>query len=610
MNQSLLMAKKLKKFNIIDFINSGKINQVLKDRFDSLYNGKDINGENELLFDIFENEIIIILEKPEEARTDQERRILDYTKKSYLQIIKKCYPHFCELLVTCKLFQKPYSEKLFKDDYVKISEFYNKVSNEVVLLYKKYMDNEELTNREQVLLFKYLISCLSSNNPAFQNIFQNVVKRILGNKLNVNIFGKEFLIKYIVKEKCQRLGIPFAPTYIGNNYLYGNQKLENPGMHQGYTIIIQQELMKLDLSKPSESWGVSRFALLVAVISHELEHYNQEYEMANGKISISAWNYTVSSLLRKDLSTKEWNEYMANYDYVETEHEANLAGWREAATFLNTYSPMFIDDIKGANKLYSRIRLTDKYAHKKEIDSLKNIKSFDREKYNIKHLHRIIKANPNLLKENPVLSIIFDENGLKNLGKLVKEYTEYIKSDNPNLKDIEKIFYEAFDYYFSTMDLNEIDKHIDKFPLEEQYVIFGLIANRFDNECVSLKDMMDCYNDKYEELFYKIGSQRILRMQKYYKYMNSHKEKINDLAVHMSELRRKGKGVSIVYGSNIENMNRGMLSFPDRVDIWNPEFKETRFANGLRKIPQMLDDEDFVRLMGQTKEEFYESRTK
>ena len=86
------------------------------------------------------------------------------------------------MLVTCKLFQKPYSEKLFKDDYVKISEFYSKVNNEVVLLYKKYMDNEELTNREQVLLFKYLISCLSSNNPAFQNIFQNVVKRILGNK--------------------------------------------------------------------------------------------------------------------------------------------------------------------------------------------------------------------------------------------------------------------------------------------------------------------------------------------------------------------------------------------------------------------------------------------
>ena len=115
MNVILDEAKKILNFNIASFINNKGFETAVKSRINSINEKKGIDGNQELLLDVFENEIIKILEKTN--RTNQETQILNWTRNVYINNLRNYGPIF----ICSRLLRKPYYEKLFKEDKSTIS---------------------------------------------------------------------------------------------------------------------------------------------------------------------------------------------------------------------------------------------------------------------------------------------------------------------------------------------------------------------------------------------------------------------------------------------------------------------------------------------------------
>ena len=461
-----------------------------------------------------------------------------------------------------------------------------------------------------MLLFRYLTANINDNFDLFSNVFKNTIKKILELNGNVSIYGKEFLMKFIGYEKCQKLGLEIPPMYITSIHIFDKTKPDFNGLHYADTISINYELLNHDGNKEYVEFGVKNLTKWIQTINHELQHYKQNVDMQKGKFSLSAWNYIKSSILRTYLSKKDFNEYMINYKFVETEREANILGWQETASFLNTYSPHFQNEIKEATALSTQTLQTAKYGMKKNDNNKQSI--FGIEKYNIEHISKIIKENPHLLQQYKQLNLIFNQNGVKDLNTLIKEYTYILSNNKGKEKEVNDFYNEVFSYYFIRLDMSKIN--LNNLSNKEQFNMFGIISDLYKRECESLKDMMDVFKtqDKRKnwfdtinriKLFELVGLDRIRRIKKYYSYLSKNIK-------YIESIKEKTPDGYKIYkiDLNLKQLGSSLASFKDRIEIWNPEFQESEFAKVLSELPLIMDDKTFETVMMEKKEQVYGKR--
>ena len=603
MSEILDNEKKKLNFDLANSLKDKSIVNSFENRKNSFKNPALMNARDELTIDIFENEVIKLLEK--NPHTKEEIQTLYDVKNLYTSFLGKSP----EILIESRLIKSPYSEILFFDNKEMIVRYKNKLNKTAGDGYKKFIKGETLTKQESLYFFKYLSARLEDANERFSNIFKNTVKKILESEEDVDIFGKEFLIKFAAHEKCKKLGLEVPPIYITTKDLYHQKPPTFNGVYYGLgTISINYQLLNKNGNEQYCEFGVKNKTKWIQTIHHELQHYKQDKSLRGNEFNLSAWNYIISNILSVYLSDENYDEYMTNYKFRGMEREANAVGWRETAEFLNTYSPNFDKEVKAAKYMAVQTKRVEKYGINKEKNDQNFIRLVVTEKYTFENLSRIIKDNPYLLDTYRILRLFFDQNGLKDFKTIIREFSK----QKGNAINIINFYKEIFSYYL--IKTNLFDVNLRDLTDKEKLDFYGMVSEIYQDECRSLKDMMDtyvipkdrrCWFDEIDakEGFKNLGLERIRRIKKYYKFLEHD-------SIYIQTLKSKVDRNYVTFGARLRMEDLGMevASFADRVDIWNPEFKSTEFADELRNLPLIMDDKTFETVMMEKKEQIYGTR--
>lgn len=556
--------------------------KLYEEKYQSVYED-NYNSKSALEFDILENEIIKLLEKKD--RTTTEERILESYKKIMLKYLNQ-YP---AIFISSKLITKDeISKAFFKNDYEKIKKYREDYYKEALQLYKKYIRKEHLTKSEEKKLFCYFQATVGEvNTPNMQNAQKLLVREIL-KRQQVDLTGKKYIIAYFTNKKCQKINLPSAKVYIGNTTPYNNQMGETYGKSIGDTgiICIKESFLKEPGKNKDKTFKLTNNTLLIHVINHELEHYRDSSDYSNGKITIGAWKMLKNRLLRNHLSKKDFNEYLVNYHYKESEITANKQGYRETKSILLEFLPKeeIVEDI---NELNNHIKETDfGTAEAFQVTSKQIPETL--EKYNIENLENIVFHNKELVKKNKLLQIFFEYNGnLKSTDTIIKEYTKILTNQQigPEQKtNYSEIYSEMFDYLFQTTDLELFN--ISNFSEEEQIAWFKEIKKSYERECRRLKQMMDIYRPNKNRQFDFIAEKRIERIRKYYDYLASKK----DITEQLTSINAKReKRIYPVLQLKKEDLNVDLESFKDRIDYWNTEVSQnSKLEKEIKSLTEII----------------------
>ena len=481
------------------------------------------NTRVELELDILENEIIRILEKDNNQRTEEEIEILNNAKSYY----SKLYTINPLCALSCKIYDDEVSKKLFSNEaYNQIKEFNENISLKSEEYYQKYINNESLLPEEIEILFEYLTEKIGTEDINLSRKQEKIIKKLLSKEENYPLTAKNFLMKFVSHEKCKKLGLPDVRIYVGNKDPW-NEKHDTYGcfFDEEKIILIDEEYLKESPMKISEKDGVENRFSFIKTISHETEHYKQVCYTQKNLVSKSTIDYIKSNLFRKYFTSKAFDEYEHNYEHREIEIEANIAGWHDTLEIFNKYAP---------NKINQKIIDTSSFIEKSKTYAYyqKNESSFvipiDS---NISLLREIILKHPQEVGNYPQLLYFFNSKGrLKDTGELIKGYQTLLLSKDYSAKEKENIknaYQEFFRYKLINTDLNEID--LARMTDNDQNVLFSVITKEFELEIQKLKDMMDIYsniNENKKKFVNENAYGRIERIKKYYDYLSKNKKNI------------------------------------------------------------------------------------
>lgn len=555
--------------------------RLYEEKYQSIYKD-NYNSQSALEFDILENEMIKLLEKKD--RTQTEEQLLE----SYKNYIIKYLNQYPEMFITSKLITKDNISRIFfKKDYEKVKKYRENYYKEALQLYTRYIRKEPLTKGEEKRLFCYFQATIGEvNTPNMQNAQKLLVREVL-RRNQVDLTGKKYLIDYFTHRKCQRKNLPVAKVYIGNKTTYNDPMGNAYGMSiaDTGTICIKESFLKEPGKNKDKKYNLTNNTLLIHVINHELEHFSDSHDYSNDKITIGAWKMLKNRLLRNYLSTEDFNEYLANYNYKESERTANKWGYRETESILLEFLPKeeIEEDI---NELNNRRKETDYgIAEAYQMDSKKMPETL--EKYNIENLENIVFSNKELVKKHRLLQLFFETNGRrKSTENIIREYTGLLTNqqiDKDQKRNYSEIYSEIFDYIFQTTDLELFS--ISNLSKEEQIVWYKEIKNSYERECRRLKQMMDIYQPNKNRQFDFIAEKRIERIRKYYDYLTAREDITEELTTINA---KREKRIYPVLQLRKEKLREDVESFQDRIDYWNMEVSQgSKLAQEIKSLSEI-----------------------
>ena len=557
--------------DVLNYFQDNDMAKMYSEKNKIIRGEKPHNSRLELQIDIIENEIIKILEKDAKSRSDNEQKVLGYASKFYRQFYLKPFS-----LMTCKIFNTNVGAKLFsRDEVQKIDVYLKENRKNVKKIYDKYMNNEKLTVEEESLMFCFFTTRLGTKNDKIYNCQERLINKIISNNGNVHISGKEFLIKFITSEKSKKLKLPTAKVYISDKDFENRDiKPSTLGLSFGNTglVVINESFVKsnlqerYDLSKTLIE-STTKMNLLIHTIHHELQHYKQSHNLENNIINIGSYNMLKNRIFREYLSDAKFNEYKTNYRYRETEREANIVGWREAAEFLKKYASK---DKFREIKISSYNSVKTKFDKSYAVSTNKTGYTAIQNQYNMHYLIKIIKENPSYIKEYPMLNLFFDKNGnhvkIKDMVKVLTSISLNKNIDYKVRQDYYDVYEEMLSFAFEVTNLDKLN--IDELNYEEKSNYFSLIADAYERECRELKNMMDVYLSNNSKVFDVIAMSRIKKIKKYYDYLIKNQNKIDELS-HKSSLRtfvnarKRSIDVDIAsFRSRLKNENKYLQGTP------------------------------------------------
>lgn len=577
--------------NVIDYFrNINYLDYLYKYKALAVSGKKDFIPLVDLRIDIIENEIIGILQKPLNERSNEEKEIIRLAR-SYYRSLYKIYP---EIAINVNLYRNNIKNAFFDNtDLNDISNFTYNVSVSAKRIYDKFIIGNSLSDKEQIIMFNFFTANIGTKSENLYNAQRNVIKKILSMEDNYHITGKNFYLQFINHEKCKRLNIPDARVYIGNVDINGKSHRDSYGLSYGDTGIISINQSFISNSpRKINFYNISYDVKIAQTMFHELEHYYQWIKMNNKEMSVSSFNSVRSTILRRFLSDSEYNEYMDNYKFNEQEREANVRGWYDTVRFLEKYGDKNrINDINRAIHLEISTDFEKRYGIKKDKKGV----FFSTEVYNIYKLKEIVNNNPKLVSEYPQLEVVFNRDGnLKSFTQLVHDYTNlYLDKNKNSVNKSNKLdmYNEFFDYLFGRNDLSKLK--LNNFNYDEQMMIFILIRDSYTRECRNLKNMMDVYPFVDNRLFDKYAKIRIDRIKKYYNFICSNQDYIMKLS-SLSNVKSFGL-------LSTDNINRDIESFEERINKNNKYLKGTLLEGEIRNLSKMMGEDEYGRIYGEGK---------
>ena len=366
------------------------------------------------------------------------------------------------------------SSEFVSEDFKKIDAYniYRK------LFSNQYSGKRQLQPRECDILFGYLSNRIPNLDEVERKVVSDLITHIINAEYDVGDYGKIFLIKAFVMNKCERYGFKYPKfvkfvTFDGeaNNTTGGYYDSINDGICFNFNLLSKYDFRKFDYvdNAKDELKGINNMLLFLMFASHETEHYFQWSKLANGELNPSALSALKQTTFNKEIRLPSdddgntINEYKKNYKYKEVETLANERGFRDVSHFLAKHSYEDCDMLDAIWQKWFNYGLKSAIASQKEWSNGKYHSKII-EDYNIKNLIEIIGLHPSYVERFPQLKAFFygRENGqmygkLRDIDSLVKDYSRLEDEYNGTLKSREsvedkKMVYREFFYYLFNQD--------------------------------------------------------------------------------------------------------------------------------------------------------------
>ena len=321
---------------------------------------------------------------------------------------------------------------------------------------------------------------------------------------------------------------------------------------------------------------------ILALASHECEHYLQYLDYKNKKFSKKSYIWTCSEIMREYVSRdviikfrKIFDEYRTNHGFKEIETQAFIHGWHDAGQFLYKYGYKLTSGInQSIGKVWwlnkNREQLAIQHEPVGVIEKNENgtkTKEFRMQSslidtYNVKKLIECVGAHYYLVKEYPILKNFFKENGIcKSADELIQSYChledEY--QNNPrgetrqSVDEKKEIYRDFLHYKFRTDDI--------QLPKDEKRK--GLYSTVCKDlilyDSISLQSAFD-YNPTGEikslyEGIIRIKINRMLKIANYLQQLDSTKTIQDELKTYIEEMCRVYETSKLMYKDRPANID-------------------------------------------------------
>ena len=405
--------------------------------------------------------------------------------------------------------------------------------------YKKIMNNQPVStyDRERLNVL-FTLGIRTGNRQAKDKIEKYVNKLLYENKIPNNDFEKLLLFNYASRKT---LGYEYnmVDTFIrlvdiksGNGFTGGYEK-------DGYIVMNDH---------PSSFSFYQTLDQMIQCVCHETTHTIQEQQAINDPYNVHAMEMAIQKLFAFD-------EYQTgdNYLFNEIEENAQRNGYHNATII---YSLAGRDDI--AMKL---IREKSDYIKKRRfqyeyvtVNENGTKKIISKEKYNVENIRRIVKKNPNLLSEFPVLNNLFDRFG--NPKPLDIMLSEDFKSH-----DIRYMYTDFIIYDFRHDGLNKIN--LNNKSEEYKYNVLNNLCSIFQDLSKKTLDIIKDYKYRNNHIsktsfFYKQSLDDVIKLAKYIEkelpfmrdYEKRHTGNYNLYSTYTSSLRTLLNNIDIYKSDN------------------------------------------------------------
>lgn len=346
-----------------------------------------------------------------------------------------------------RVFNDPRMEKLFSEKQLAFIAKYKKKFREVAFEHCDTflsVDEDEFTsaldNYEEKRMFDYMALHFEDSDPEISKRIESVVTKIINNIKYSSDLQKEFVLKYAAYQKCREHGIPMP------NLLFLD-RCDGLGAHyfkSNFIHIYDARLRRAD--------SIKKFFSVISTVCHEVEHYLQDYDMANGRFSLAGYSSSVDYCLTDYLDDDEYSDYRNNYKFREVEQYAMTNGVKDASNFLRKYyngDLSFLDDYEQKSILDDSEIESFGY----HLDANNNFSS--RSKFNVATMVKVFSKAPEILNYYPILQRFFDKDGnLKDWKTLALDY--YNSSEKERL-----VYRDISEYMFSNPEfLNSVSMEL------------------------------------------------------------------------------------------------------------------------------------------------------
>lgn len=182
-------------------------------------------------------------------------------------------------------------------------------------------------------------------------------------------------------------------------------------------------------------------------------------------------------------------------------------------------------------------------------DIIKDIEDSLTEEFNNKQVEELIKEDPNILKEYPILEVEYNPDGSK------------------------KSFYSLA----SEKDIKEIQIKSDENELEYKYSQKLISEEEYNKQKKVLEDKLNNQNEVYVDLIFDIINTEDL---------NVIKEEIKSSNLNEIDLKRLAASLSSIAESKIDEFSKNNKAFrSDKISYWN--YKYDKIAKGYEKTREL-----------------------
>ncbi len=542
------------------------------------------DGNNSLYIDIIENEVIRLLSRDERSLSVVEKRLLKSARDFYTKYYNNIAGDFklVSTYVSSKIFIKPYRDKLFDKTMCSSIVNYNNVLIKFVnQTYNNFCTGKSVDETALNIMFEYYSGKISTNmEQKYIDRCDFLVKYLLNSQNNYPVSGKNFLLQYFNYKKCMDEKKPLAKVYLSSKELGGDKLNPNTlGVSYGFTgiIFINESYAKLH-PRQKRYHDIDNDFNLISTLFHELQHFTQSLEAESGRVSLTAMKMVKNHLFRTYLSTSQFNEYTENYDYRETEVEADMQGYLDAFKYARSFVPKRIKELTKTRARSDRMRSKSAFSFQFYENGLKTYI----ENYNVKMLNDIVKKRPYLINEFPQLKLFYNSNGdYIGFNNLISGYTR------AQLNGMSEEYLGTYDEFFVIEFKDRLDNlNLNSFRNDDElFTVFYLVSNLFNDETKKLSRMISVCDNSKLDLFNKITNFRMQRITQYYNFLQDNMHIIESLVQRENNLKAQNRNRAVRTTSFMSSnyLNNQILYLRQLVST-NPVVSNTACATRLHNF--------------------------